>query len=443
MKMLLQQFINKHKLCTPDETVLIAVSGGIDSMCLLHLMQNDFKKLAVAHCNFTLRGADSDADELLVKQYCQDHQIPVYTKRFNTIRFADENKISIQEAARKLRYEYFQELTQNYGYNKIATAHHKDDVVETFLINLTRGTGIAGLSGIPMVSGNIIRPLLFASRNEIETYILKHQIPYREDASNSETKYTRNKIRHHIIPLLTELNPAFADHVYQTAGILKDINNYLEKEIEQNTMQCIEENGSNTSISIDAFLASPQWMQHKILAKYGFNIAQVQQVVECCKGHNPGKEFFTDNFVLLIDRTAMHVKPNDSTETDEYIIKPDQTALEYPVRLKLQNHIYKKGFSIPPDTGIACIDKDKLEFPLKLRKWHEGDYFYPLGLNARKKLSDFFTDIKLNRWEKQNTWLLTSGNDIVWVVGYRIDHRFRITATTQTVLQISLAKNVN
>jgi tRNA(Ile)-lysidine synthase len=431
-----QHHIEQNFAQLKDKKLLLAVSGGIDSMVLLDLFYKLRFDICVAHCNFQLRGKESDADELLVREICQDGYIPYFINSFETIDFAKENKLSIQLAARKLRYDWFQELLLSLGFDYVLTAHHLDDNVETLLINFTRGAGLEGLTGIPAQNGNIIRPLLPFSRLEIENYALENKIQWREDSSNASDKYFRNKLRHNIVPTLKELNTGFLDsfqntlhHLQQAESLVNDASKLVFEKV-------VKEKGNQLEIHLKPLLEFQNYKAYLFqwLKNYGFSAwNDIYDLV----GAQSGKQVFSETHVLLKDRDKLILSERKSINKSEvFIIESIECKVNIPLKL-----IFSR-FSGGKNVNANCIfvDKDKIKFPLIIRKWQEGDYFYPAGMNGKKKLSKYFKDEKYSLLDKENQWLLCSENQIVWVIGKRADDRFIVKGTTQCSIKIVLVE---
>ena len=428
-----QHHIEQNFAQLKDKKLLLAVSGGVDSMVLLDLFYKLRFDICVAHCNFQLRGKESDADELLVREICQDGYIPYFINSFETIDFAKENKLSIQLAARKLRYDWFQELLL-LGFDYVLTAHHLDDNVETFLINFTRGTGLEGLTGIPAQNENIIRPLLPFSRDEIENYAKDNKIQWREDSSNASDKYFRNKLRHNIVPTLKELNTGFLDsfqntlhHLQQAESLVNDASKLVYEKV-------VEDNGNQIEIHLKPLLEFQNYKAYLFqwLKSYGFSAwNDIYDLVNA----QSGKQVFSETHVLLKDREKLILSERKSINKSEvFIIESIECKVNIPLKL-----IFSR-FSGVKNVNANCIfvDKDKIKFPLTIRKWQEGDYFYPAGMNGKKKLSKYFKDEKYSLLDKENQWLLCSEDQIIWVIGKRADNRFINKETTQNSIKIVL-----
>ena len=416
-----------------EAKILIAVSGGLDSMVLLDLISKTNIEFAVAHCNFQLRGDESDEDEDFVKSYCKENSVPVFFQKFDTKQFVEDKKVSIQVAARKLRYEWFNELLETKNYDFIATAHHLDDQLETFLINFSRGTGLDGLTGIPSQKDKIIRPLLIFSRVEIETFASENQLKWREDSSNASDKYVRNRIRHHVVPILKELNPSFLDsfentiqHLNQAQSLVDDASRIVYRKV-------VKDIDNQKIINLNELLqlSNYQAYLYQWLSPFGF--LAWQDINDLVKAQS-GKQIFSEHFRLLKDRETLIIEPKTDRISDEYFIKESQTELNFPLKLTFCN---VSDITIS-DSKTIFVDADALKFPLKLRKWQEGDYFYPFGMSGKKKLSKFFKDEKFSIIDKENAWLLCSENQIVWLVGKRLDDRFKVNENTQTIIKIQL-----
>ena len=435
------QHITKEFPFLKDKKLLIAISGGIDSVVLIHLFHELEYTIALAHCNFQLRGKESDGDEAFVEDLAKKLDIPVFIKKFDTLQFASEEKLSVQLAARKLRYDWFNELLHQKQYDYLLTAHHADDAVETFLINLSRGTGLDGLTGIPKQNGKIIRPLLPFSREQIEKYAKEQNIDWREDSTNEETKYLRNKIRHKIIPILKELNPNFLNGFSKTQDNLQGIRVIADDRIEEVSKDVISESADKSVIQFNIEklkeLSNPKAYLFEMLKKYGFT---EWNDVENLLNTQSGKYVYSNSHKLLKDRGFLLLsKIIDSISEAVFFIEKDNLFLKTEkIALKI-TEIDKAISSLKslPSTSIL-IDKDLLKFPLIVRKWKEGDYFYPFGMKGKKKISKYFKDQKISNFEKENSWLLCSENDIVWVVGQRSDDRFKITDKTKHIVQIEI-----
>lgn len=436
---MLKQFLrhlSDKKLATSDDKVLLAVSGGLDSMVMLDLFSKAGYSIAVAHCNFQLRGEESEKDVAHVEQSCLEKAIPFFQKRFEATVHAEENSVSIQMAARDLRYAWFQELLEQHAYQYLATAHHLNDSLETALLKWTNGSSLSGMAGIPVRNGNIIRPLLFATREEIEQYAKKSALQWREDSSNLTDDYQRNFIRHKVTPLLKELNPSL-ESTFQRGQrkILGEISFY-EHCIAEWQLKNVQQTGNSLTISKKALAAwsYPASLLYKVLVNYGFSFDVCEEIIASMHGQS-GKKFFASLYTLVSDRDALLVTPHQ-LKIEDVVIHSEQQE----VSSGAWNMAILKTSSITPShhPHEAVVDAGKITFPLTWRKWKDGDYFYPLGMEHKKKLSDFFIDKKIPISEKDGITVLESAGNIVWVVGYRIDNRFKLTEGTTTALSFTI-----
>ncbi|MCX6266013.1 MAG: tRNA lysidine(34) synthetase TilS [Bacteroidetes bacterium] len=434
------RFINSQKLFIPQEQVLLAVSGGIDSTVMAHLFHQAKFQFAIAHCNFGLRGNNSAEDAEFVKNLADQFKVPFFVQQFETTNFASQKGISIQMAARDLRYDWFEKIRQENQFSYIATAHHLDDQIETFLINLIRGTGIAGLHGIPVKNGKVIRPLMFAFRKDIEEFARLHQIVYRTDSSNDETKYLRNKIRHKIIPLLGSIKPDFQIGFTETIKRIHDFEQLGNHAISNWCVDNLISNGNEKFIDIDRFLKAVPIGPYAwgLLSPYGFNETQVSDLLTCLDKKNR-KIFHSSTHRLVKDRGRLIlslIEPKGTENVVNIELFSRKKKITKPKTLSFERIDEVKTYQISSSANIANLDFDKLHFPLILRKWQAGDSFFPLGMMKKKKLSDFFIDQKFSMSEKEQIWLLCSANNIAWVIGHRIDHRYRVTTATQKILKV-------
>jgi len=430
-------FIRDQNLFARDSKVLLAVSGGIDSVVMLDLFRRSGFQIGIAHCNFHLRGSESDDDEQFVQQLSRQFDINYHVAHFNTEEYARENKLSIQMAARELRYNWFEVICDQNDYTHIATAHNQDDVIETFMINLGRGTGIRGLTGIKAKTGRIIRPLLFASRPEIENYSNDCSIEYREDSSNVSVHYTRNKIRHEIIPQFEEINPSFRSSLIETIRKLNDTEDIYLDTIENIKNELVELKGENAIIYLEKLESQPNKLTvlFEILSGYQFLSTQIASIIGSSKAHS-GKQFYSNTHRLIKDRNTFIITPLQESESKRFYIDEGREQVKEPISMDLLIVDFNDSFTIPREKNIACLDHEKLTFPLMLRKWHDGDYFQPLGMVHNKKLSDFLIDEKLSLADKEDQWLMISGDDIIWVVNQRIDERYKVTDKTSQILMV-------
>lgn len=438
--MLINRFKNHIQESFPEllhKKVLLAVSGGVDSMVLLHLCKELTLDIAVAHCNFQLRGADSDADETLVINYCEENHIPFYKIAFDTETYAQTNKKSIQIAARELRYNWFKQICTDNDYHFIATAHHLDDQVETFLINFTRGTGIDGLMGIPEKNENIVRPLLIFSRDEILSYAKQHQINWREDTSNASTKYLRNKLRHLVVPILKQQNTQFLKSFQNTLTHLHETQFLASQSLKNFEEKCVIKKDDHFIISLEkaySFKGYKYYLTH-FLRKFEF--ASVLEIEKILQTHS-GKVLKNDKFKLLKNRNEIIIYKNKSIEKHEYHISTVKDFLKLPIKLKVEEVL---SIIADSDKNTIFVDYNLLKFPMILRRVQLGDVFQPFGMTGMKKVSKFFKDEKQSQLQKEHSWILVNGDGkIIWIVGLRADDRFKVTKNNQNIYKITLQK---
>ena len=414
-----------------DKKLLLAISGGIDSMVLLHLFHKLEFDITVAHCNFSLRDAESDADEDFVKSTCKALKIPYCIQKFDTKQFASDYKLSIQLAARKLRYDWFSELLSEQKLDYVLTAHHLDDEIETFLINFTRGTGLEGLTGIPAKNENVIRPLLKFSREQIEVFAKENNIKWKEDSSNSSNKYLRNKLRHDVVPILKELNPSFMHsfqntlkNLKQSQSLVDDASRIVYRKVVQE-----EENQKKINISELKQLENYEAYLYQWLKPLGFTAwDDIYDLVEA----QSGKQVFSADYLLLKDRNDLIVTTRDFGNQISYKIEKTNLQVNIPLKLTLCNIGYISNLN----SNCIFVDEDKISFPLTIRKWQEGDVFYPSEMQGKKKVSKYFKDQKFSLIDKQNQWLLCSNDEIVWIINQRADQRFLADDNTKNILKI-------
>lgn len=435
------EYIDHHKLFTKQSKVIVGLSGGPDSMALIHILMQLGYNCIAAHCNFHLRGQDSDSDAAFVDLWCKQNNIPLFTIDFDTIEYAATKKISIEMAARNLRYNWFEELRIEQSADVIGIAHHKDDSVETILINLIRGTGIKGLTGIPIKNQHIVRPLLAISRREIMDYLSLNQVPYVTDHTNEEELYTRNILRLNVLPTFEKINPSVKNSIITTANNLKEVEKIYDAYIKEAIERVLKDNLIDIANLLQTH--SPQSVLFEILSPLGFTPSVVEDVSNNLDSI-PGKVYLADNYRLLKDRDYLMIsntKLDNPGEKDKaYIIYSDTTHMERPFELTIKSETHGPQFEIERNNTLLQCDFDKLSFPLTLRRWKKGDWFVPFGMKGKKKISDFFTDNKFTLFEKEETWILLSADDIVWIVNHRSDNRFRVTDATKSIYTISAAK---
>lgn len=433
-------YIEKNKLLFPEKgKILVGVSGGRDSVALLNILIKLGYRCTVAHCNFHLRGEESDRDEKFVQQLSFNLNIPYYSVDFDTVNYAKQKNISIEMAARELRYSWFTSLAEKINAQAIAIAHHADDNVETLLMHLVRGTGLKGLTGISPKNGLIVRPLLCCSRNEINEYIKNNNLSFIEDSTNQSVDFQRNKIRLQVIPLLEEINPSVKKVLSESIERFSEINTFYENAIEKIKKQLLTVDNDQLKINIDLLCkqASPKTILFEILHPYGFNESIVQDIEKHLHDES-GKIFYSSSHYLIKDRKYLIISNKIKKNETTFFITENDSEISFPIHLSITRKKKEQNFVISKDNRIIQIDASLIQYPLTLRRWTNGDTFFPFGMNRQKKLSDFFIDQKLNLKQKAETWLLLSQNQIVWVVGLRLDNRFKITESTQEVLEIKM-----
>jgi len=433
MKEQIQQYIIQHQLLSGEKPVVVGISGGADSVALLHILVSLGYKCIAAHCNFNLRGDESFRDEQFTIDFTKRLQVPLCKISFETNKYAQENRLSGEMAARELRYRWFEELLNTYDADAVAVAHHRDDSVETLLINLTRGSGLTGLTGIKPKNGNVVRPLLCVSREDIYAYIENNGLEYVTDSSNSSDIYTRNFIRLKVIPLLEEINPSVKASLARTANHLYDASLIYNHSIEEARKVIIQ----NNRLSISALLSfpAPATILYEMLKPYGFSRTVCESIFTVLD-KDSGKIFYSSTHRLLKDRSDLLIDVLSGEDNRAYLINLEDDNVDLPVELKPEIVVIKEDYQIEKDKKFAYFDFDKLSFPLVLRHWQEGDWFVPFGMKGKKKISDYFSDKKFSLFDKEKTWLLCSGQDVIWIVGERTDNRYRIEKTTKRVLKL-------
>ena len=433
----LKQHIQSNIPHLNSQKIIVAISGGLDSVVLTHLLYKMDYKIALAHVNYQLRSEESDLDENFVKKLGNQLEVPVFVHKAYTNTYAKEKNLSIQMAAREIRYDWFDELLQKHDYEFVLTAHHLDDSIETFFINLNRSTGLEGLTGIPPQNGKIIRPLLTFSRTEIKNFAIKNKLEWREDASNATNKYERNKIRLQLLPVLQEINPNFKDAFATTQSYLKGSQALIDDYIAVLKTIFWKETDTMVTISVNELsnLSSPKAVLFELLKGYGFSAWEdIFQLMEA----QSGKQVLSKTHVLLKDREFL-VLSTIEEETLENKDEKQQIASEFSIENKSFEMLTlsEKPNFVTSNPNEVFFDKNKVSFPLFVRKWQKGDYFYPLGMKGKKKLSDFLIDIKISKLEKEKIWLLCDAKDqIIWIVGKRLDNRFKITDKTTEIIKI-------
>lgn len=438
-----RSFIHDTNLFPKNSSIMLAISGGIDSVVMADLFARANIPFGIAHCNFRLRAEASEGDEAFVKQLGQKYQVDCFVKSFDTLDVAEQQHISIQMAARQLRYAWFNDLLQEQQYDYIATAHHKNDVLETIIFNLAKGTGIAGLRGIKRKQSQLIRPLLFADRKQIIAYAQKHQLSWREDSSNADEKYRRTLIRKKVVPVLEEINPKLLDTLELSLERISGTEDFFQFAVQVLKQKSMSFRGEDVFIQIHEIRNQPglHVVLHEMIKTYGFQYHQTREIAEAILHQDLekqiGKVFDSASHRLNIDRKELIISLRDNDPLESYTIREQDLVLDtdaFELSWNVQDAL---GYKIQPLACVAALDYGKLKFPLTVRKWKQGDFFYPLGMNRKKKLSDFMIDMKIPLNLKSRVMVLSSGKDIVWVVGYRVDHRYRLTGKTRQVYEIS------
>lgn len=432
----IHEFIVRESLFSSGDKILVALSGGADSVALLHVLLRLGYRCEAAHCNFHLRGEESDRDERFVRELCGSLSVPAHVIHFNTLEYAAEKRLSVEMAARELRYEWFRKKRLETEAAVVAVAHHRDDSVETILLNLIRGTGISGLKGIRPKNGFVVRPLLNVGRHEILEFLSFHGQSYVTDSTNLRDEYTRNKIRLNILPLMEEINPSVKESVAATASRLSEVAAIYNQAIETGKGRVMD--GSHIRISALLSETSPRALLFEMLYPLGFNSSQVDDVLGSLCGQS-GKCFYSREWSVLKDRDFLLVHPfiPDNCSGNPVSELPGRGGVSYgnPVRrIEVEQKLYTSGFIIPRDKDTACLDAGKLAFPLTVRKWRKGDRFVPFGMKGMKNVSDYLTDKKFSLFEKEQVYVVCSGNEIVWLAGERSDDRYRVDDRTKEVV---------
>ena len=434
-----REYITSNHLINKGDRILVALSGGVDSMVLAELLRHEGYDIAFAHCNFHLRGAESDGDEQFVRDYAERVGVKLFVKQFNTLEFVENQKVSVEMAARELRYAWFNELL-NSGFNKLALAHHADDQIETFFINLLRGSGIKGLKAMQPCNSMCIRPLLWASREEIKKFAIENGIQWREDSTNSDTIYLRNKIRHDLMPVFDSIKPDAREKILESVNHLSAENQLYRELLKEKISQIETINGILHSIEKSSlkqsviptegrnFIQSKQLL-FEYIRNFGFSFSQCESIFAALDA-DPGKDFYSNDYQLVVEKDSIEIFPKAFNAVN--VLKALKVSqFEKTPNFKLQTS----------NLNIAQLDYDTLKLPLKTRFWQQGDRFRPLGMRGTKLVSDFFNDLNFTAFQKKTTPVLVDSNDnIVWIVGYRIDDRYKITDKTKTIYEIKFGE---
>jgi len=412
---------------------LLAVSGGRDSVVLAHLFANSGLHFDIAHCNFHLRGEESNKEMTFVQNLSFLTTQKVFVKEFDTISIQQNSGKSIEMVARELRYQWFEEIGENYDY--IVTAHHANDNAETVLMNLLRGTGLRGMCGIPQKNGKIIRPLLRVSTSEIERYVREQGIDFCMDSSNLTDEFLRNKIRHRIIPELEKIKPNFMEVFSKNSRLFWQQTQFFNSHIQQCKSQLLKENGERLTIEIDALknCEHPSLILYELLNPFGFNADEVENIATSTASSS-GKKFLSDTHILIKDRMHFIIEKKEEKREENIVINTIEELEQHGFTIEKLS--YNSNFKVIKSLNVLYVDAQKLTFPLTIRGWEKGDFFYPFGMKTKKKLSDFFTDSKTDLLEKQKIRLLCSQNQIVWIINYRADERFRVDTRTRWYYKI-------
>lgn len=433
-----RSYIERNRLLSDDDRrpVLVGLSGGADSVALLSVLVRLGYACVALHCDFHLRGEESERDAAFARTFAESLGVPFYQTDFDTVAYAREHHLSIEMAARALRYAWFEETRERLGAQAIAVAHHRDDSVETVVMNLIRGTGIRGLTGIRPRNGFVVRPLLCVSRADIVAWLENQGIRYVTDSTNLSDAYTRNFIRLNVLPLLERINPSVREAIARSAEHLSVVASVYAYEIARAREEVIVSEGC---LSIEALcrFPAPEAILYELLKEYGFSRWVSAEVFDALRKES-GKVFYSKTHRLLKDRAYLWIVPLErEAEKTSFLLDPSREIYREPVGLAFRELPFTPDFQIEKNRRFAYFDADKLRFPLTLRKWREGDWFVPFGMKGRQKLSDYFSDHKFSRIEKEKAWLLCSGDAIIWLIGERADNRFRIDSGTKRVLAVN------
>jgi tRNA(Ile)-lysidine synthase len=436
-------FVQRNHLFTTNDDLLIAVSGGCDSVVLAHLLYKLKYNIAIAHCNFQLRADESDRDALFVKELATTLNVPFFIQNFDTKKYELEHKVNTQVAARQLRYEYFNNLINpitNKPFSLILTAHHTNDNIETVLMNFFKGTGISGLHGILPKSNNLIRPLLYATREELENYALQNEINFIQDSSNESNKYARNFIRNEVLPLVQQKYPQVVQNIAKQIAVFTEVETIYDEAISIKKVKLSEHKGNEIFIPIFKLLKEKAFttILYEIVLEYNFTTGQLPDVVKLLEAEN-SKHVDSTTHRIFKNRNWLVITPLQTNQTQYIIIEKKDKIVTFENGTL---HIESK-YEMPANlnASVAYVNSGLLSFPLLLRKWKEGDYFYPLGMQKKKKIARFLIDLKLSKTEKEKIWVLETNKKIVWILNYRIDDRFKIKPNNNEITKFLFVVN--
>lgn len=438
-----KDFINSYALFTPQDRILLAVSGGKDSVAMVNLFAAAGFQFGIAHCNFNLRGEETERDQNFVRNLASTLGVQFHLQSFDTEIYAKEHKISIQMAARDLRYQFFNELKETFQYQKIAIAQHQNDAMETVILNLIRGTGIAGLHGIKVHHNDIIRPLLCFNTANIEEMIAENNISYVEDSSNASTKYARNQIRLNIIPEMKKLNPSLESSFQKNLDYFVELEELLIEIVKNHRHQLFNHTNDQIEISIIELekIRPQKLILFELFRPFGFNITAIHNLITCLSGE-PGRQFFSESHCITVDREMITIKKKEKFLVREQLITPQQSEAVFGSYLLLIKEVETRPTSLTTDSHYIYANADEFIYPLKLRAWREGDTFKPFGMNGVKKISDFLISQKIPVNNKKNIPILVNGDGkIIWICGLRNDDRFKVKSNTKKIFILEVIKS--